>query len=387
MNSNIFKKAVIIAVILSLALSVTACASAAPKKRTYNVYSKGESSSSQMESSDESKKEEDTVTSEFLEEEIYDPENDEEIIEEPESSETLSSKPTSSAASSKAQPSSAASSKPKTESKKTESKQESKSAESSSKSSKTESKSAASSKTESKSSGSSSASSKAESKSAESASESSKPAESVPVVSQPVESTPEVSEPETQPVDYEQMYNDFINSGTWRTYDNAFDGRDVSVNDCNIENTSIFDLDGNGVPELLLYATAKNMGPQLMSVSAFYTIVDNHIVTLLVGSTCGGTLGGETVSLAEENGTGSLYVGSFGHIGGFGGTGGYTSIYTYSNSTLYLYTNYTATEYQNSSMGTNEYKVNSVNVSREEYFAESDKYKMIYPKDVSSKFN
>lgn len=188
-------------------------------------------------------------------------------------------------------------------------------------------------------------------------------------------------------VDYEQMYNDFVNSGSWRTYESSFEGRNLSVNDCTVKYSNIFDLDGDGIPELLLYAEAPYIGPRIMSASGFYTIKSGKIVPLLIGSTCGGTLGGETISLAEESGTGKLYVGSFGSVGGFGGTGAYISIYDYAGGNLSLHTEYKCTEYNNSSLGTNEYKIDSVNVTKEEYSTMVQKYPIVPPQDVASKVN
>ena len=180
------------------------------------------------------------------------------------------------------------------------------------------------------------------------------------------------------------MLRDYAESGEWKSYCNVNEG--AIVDDCDDMTYYIFDLDSDSIPEMLIYAVSTKWSTNfVMSASSFCVISDGAVKTVVSGSTCGGSLGGTTISLSEELSTGRLLVRSNTHIGGFGGTANDSTIYSYAGGALSEVVEFRSVEYNSEAMGTNEYKINSVDASKDEVQSKSIEYSYIRNQDISSK--
>lgn len=192
------------------------------------------------------------------------------------------------------------------------------------------------------------------------------------------------SEPEQSP-DYVSMLREYAESGAWKNDcdPNTEIGSPASCNDLSY---SIFDLDSNGIPEMLIYATAPEMsGPRVMSASSFCVISDGQVKTIESGSTSGGTIGGSTVGLCEEKTTGRLMIYKNTYTGGFGGNASGYSVYSFYNSVLTQELNVSQITYMDTSLGSDEYTINGQSSTMEETSAKIGKYDYVSSQNISSK--
>jgi hypothetical protein len=133
---------------------------------------------------------------------------------------------------------------------------------------------------------------------------------------------------------YDVIYEDFLNSTKWREVEDTTQWDEpFEVNSVEIESKKIFDLDGDGVPELWFVARTPGDGGG-EEVSSFCTIIENEVKVLLSGYRSGGTIGGDWIGICFDNGTSKHIVGLFGYTGGFGGIMSWAVYYSYEEGTL-----------------------------------------------------
>lgn len=187
------------------------------------------------------------------------------------------------------------------------------------------------------------------------------------------------------PKDYVSMLREYAESGAWKT--DCDPGTEIGdPSSCNDLSYNIFDLDGDGVPEMLIYATAPELsGPRIMSASSFCVISNNSVVTIESGSTSGGTIGGTTVGLCEEKSSGRLMIYKSSYTGGFGGNASGYDFYSYSNSSLVNELSTYQVTYFDTSMGSDEYTINGNTSSAEKIASKIGEYEFISDQSISSK--
>jgi uncharacterized protein YlzI (FlbEa/FlbD family) len=94
----------------------------------------------------------------------------------------------------------------------------------------------------------------------------------------------------------------------------------------------LYDIDGNGKPVLDFYAEPLiRQGPEILSYSGIYSEKNGSLNELVTGYECGGTLGGDTVSLFKDSETSRILIGAVSHAGGFMGNASGCRIYEYQN--------------------------------------------------------
>ena len=124
-----------------------------------------------------------------------------------------------------------------------------------------------------------------------------------------------------KPVDYQALYDAYLASDEWRSVTSGLAGQGSIGDHVNIKHHKIFDLDGDGVPELWYKVTSDDMGPRgPESASGFCTILDGKVERLLSGYECGGSAGGDDIVIRYDTETSKHVVGLEGYSGGFGGS-------------------------------------------------------------------
>lgn len=194
-----------------------------------------------------------------------------------------------------------------------------------------------------------------------------------------------VSSNNEQSTDYVAMLREYAESGAWKS-DCTPTTEIGSPSSCNNLSYKIFDLDGDGVPEMLIYATAPELsGPKVMSASSFCVISGKEVKTIDSGSTSGGTIGGTTVGLCEEKSTGRLMIYKNSYTGGFGGNASDYIFYSYYNGSLTQEVVTHQISYMDTSLGSDEYTINGANSSIEEISAKIGEYEFISDQNIPSK--
>lgn len=188
---------------------------------------------------------------------------------------------------------------------------------------------------------------------------------------------------------YEKIYKDYIESEKWRTYTyHTASGTDSTVtnNELILSNKDIFDFDGDGIPELLLYArNPKRYSPRGVETKSYlYTIVNGKPKIILSGYTCGGTLGGNTVCFAYDNLTSKYVVGLSSYTGGFGGDGHSYEWYKYDKGELTQIAQYGKVEYYNDS--DSEYEVNNSATNSKQFELMEKRFEMVTYEDLVKLF-
>ena len=182
---------------------------------------------------------------------------------------------------------------------------------------------------------------------------------------------------------YVEQLRQYAESGAWKA---DCENRDGAVpEECNDLAYSIFDLDEDGIPEMLVYASAPQLGgPRLMTMSAFCVIENEAISIVLSGSTCGGTMGGTTISMVCRKDTQELQIVDNMYAGGFGGNANENHYYTYSKGSVSEVSYAKAVSYFNPDNGTDEYIVNGENVTSDDVKAHNEVYERIAPDNIGS---
>lgn len=163
-------------------------------------------------------------------------------------------------------------------------------------------------------------------------------------------------------VDYEAIYNEYMNSGAWNPGVGYV-----------IEESEIIDINNDGVPELLLYTKNSESWER---VSQFCSIKNGRVEALLEGYDCGGTAGGDEVIVMYDTKTSKYVVGTTGIINGYNRCTSWNELYNYSKGELIRVTKYSwDLEYFDPDYhfgddpGITVYKIDDKQVTQEEYEA------------------
>ena len=177
------------------------------------------------------------------------------------------------------------------------------------------------------------------------------------------------------------LLKNYAESGEWKNHCEENEGAEVAA--CNRMEYHIFDLDNNGIPEMLIYAdNPERTVPRLLTATSLCVIVDGEVRTLESGSTSEGTIGGTTVSMCMENATGELLICKREHVGGFGGTYNYCVISRFNSNSLTEIMSMKALTYTNPTMGTDEFYVNNEESTLEEVNAKYDEYTFLQASEI-----
>ncbi|MBQ3969379.1 MAG: hypothetical protein II685_02695, partial [Clostridia bacterium] len=180
---------------------------------------------------------------------------------------------------------------------------------------------------------------------------------------------------------YMQIYLEFMNNDEWKTYEDVV-YPNIDIEKCSIAHYKIFDYDNEGIPELWIFAKDGASSVNEITASAIYTICDGEVDTLLTGSTCGGTMGGNTISFVKDKADGRYYISDTSVVGGFGGTETERVIYNYIDGELSVKSDQYMLAWQNTELGTNEYKIDSKNVTINDFSAAYNAYAEVAPQNV-----
>lgn len=184
--------------------------------------------------------------------------------------------------------------------------------------------------------------------------------------------------------EYVEMLRNFAESGEWKNHCVIYEGDGVEPSQCSELQYSIFDIDRNGIPEMLVYAEEPHMSSNYMSMSCFCVIENEKISVALSGNTTDGSIGGSKVSMVCKTDTGELQIASNRHVGGFGGKMFENNYYSYHNGSLEKELCIESTTYFNLNNGENEYLVDGVAVTSDELDLHIASYKWINICQISS---
>ena len=184
--------------------------------------------------------------------------------------------------------------------------------------------------------------------------------------------------------EYVEMLQNFAESGEWKNHCEIDGDYGADPSQCNELEYSIFDIDGNGIPEMLVYAGAPHTGFFNMSMSCFCVIENDEISVVLSGDTVDGSMGGRTVSMVRKKDTGELQIVSHLQVGGFGGKMYENSFYSYNNGSLQKELCIKSTTYFDTNNDENEYLIDEVAVTSDEIDRRSAEYEWINISEISS---
>jgi len=149
---------------------------------------------------------------------------------------------------------------------------------------------------------------------------------------------PETTEPTLshEEVNYELLYAEYMDSSQWQSDYVPLDEYELDISDFTITDFKIFDLDGNGILELLIHAEiSDDIGPNGPERRDFFcTIKDNQVIQLLSTYSSSGTIGGDEISFCYDTETQIHIVCKKGHAGGFGGIASWHNVYALSDGIL-----------------------------------------------------
>lgn len=127
-----------------------------------------------------------------------------------------------------------------------------------------------------------------------------------------------------------QIYSSYIASGKWRSY-TAF-GEDIQNDTKLLEpEYAVFDFNGDGNYEMLLFSKGTDTGPRQASHSEFCTIENGEVKRLLSAAESAGTMGGNNIRLRYDDSTDKFYIGDGYYSGGWGGQASGSTLYTMSS--------------------------------------------------------
>ena len=137
------------------------------------------------------------------------------------------------------------------------------------------------------------------------------------------------------------LYLAFLESSDWVWVDcHQCCGRVQSTwrDDWRITDKTIFDFDGDGVPDLwfrAVWGEDEFISPRWSnSITGFATIVDGEVVLLLSGYTTGGSIGGDFITSAYDQETSEYVIVVHSFVGGFGGIFNGSRFYSMQNGKL-----------------------------------------------------
>ena len=183
---------------------------------------------------------------------------------------------------------------------------------------------------------------------------------------------------------YVEQLRSFAESGEWKSKFEK-ENLDADPGECNELEYKIFDMDGNGIPEMLIYASAPQLGgSHLMSMSCFCIIENNEISFVLSGSTTDGSMGGTTISMVKRKDSGELQIAKSLKVGGFGGDMLKNHYYSYRDALLKEEKFISKTTYFNADNGTDEYIIDGSSVSVDEVDRQLAEYEWIKADDIPS---
>ena len=178
---------------------------------------------------------------------------------------------------------------------------------------------------------------------------------------------------------YVEQLRNFAESGEWKSKFEK-ENLDADPAQCNELQYNIFDLDENGIPEMLIYASAPQLGgSHLMSMSCFCIIENNEISFVLDGS-----MGGTTISMVKRKDSGELQIAKSLKVGGFGGDMLKNHYYSYRDALLKEEKFISKTTYFNADNGTDEYIIDGSSVSVDEVDRQLAEYEWIKADDIPS---
>ena len=123
------------------------------------------------------------------------------------------------------------------------------------------------------------------------------------------------------------VYKSYIDSGEWRSYE-AF-GENIE-NDTTLldPDFAVFDFNGDGVYEMLMFSKGTDTGPRMQSRSVFCTMENKQVKVLLSGAESAGTIGGNSIHLRYDENADTFYISDSYYSGGWGGQASGSACYT-----------------------------------------------------------
>jgi tetratricopeptide (TPR) repeat protein len=138
--------------------------------------------------------------------------------------------------------------------------------------------------------------------------------------------------------DYEKIYTQYMDSKQWQVdYEPQDEYESTDMADYKITAHKIFDLDGNGIPELWFHAEASDefAGPRGPERRDFFcAIQDSRVIQLLSGYISGGSIGGDEISILYDTEEQTHVVCKTGYAGGFGGSMSWIETYHYADGII-----------------------------------------------------
>jgi len=210
---------------------------------------------------------------------------------------------------------------------------------------------------------------------------------------------------------YEKIYLQYMESAQWKNdYEPQDEFEPADMTDYTITAYRIFDLDGNGIPELWFCAEAPDTfaGPRGPERRDFFCAIEDSLVKqLLSGYISGGTMGGDEITVKYDTEKQNHVICKTGYAGGFGGVMSWLEIYDFSGLSIvktmqYSQISQTASNYSDGELDKpdlyypftditwgNEaaytvYRINGGQVSKEAYEQLSDRF--INPVDESFRY-
>ena len=135
------------------------------------------------------------------------------------------------------------------------------------------------------------------------------------------------------------IYLECLESGAWRELLESEDTPLSYLEYYDISATTMFDLDGNGVFELLFEAYVEG-GVRPEGVSGMFSIMDGEVITLLSAAESGGSIGGDRLLFHYDTKTNKDVVEHSAYAGGFGGYSSYGLFLDYSGGEFSMLMSY-----------------------------------------------
>ena len=168
-------------------------------------------------------------------------------------------------------------------------------------------------------------------------------------------------------------YYDFMDSNLWAE-DDIFSDAHYRNTDLIITEYKIFDLDSDGVDELWLKAYTDGI-EWAASLSGFYKVADDKVVTLMFANFSGGSMGGDWLVTKYDTLTNRHVIGIEGYTSGYDGYYEYREYYEYRDGVLasvgaFAFENYDAI----GDKVKTKYYVNGLEASKSDYDKMEDRF-------------